>query len=263
MNGLRFAFQYQNDIKYSIHPSYLTQLREQLLSDIEKRLLKLGYQNGEFEITIQIRQWEYISHQTSFMLSVLMSDDCPDGQRWLGFFDVSAWDKSWGAKPKDPAYNPKRLLDPKKDISDESVKFKIEHNNLMPSMHIIEEQTRIATKNFIQAIESGFRFPCELKCDWPDVIFELYFTDKATEQITHRIEIEFNAFMVKWNKQQMKKDDEEAIHYIANISDTIECPEPNVVYIHVDFGNGSLTVLQKLLEYLNKSEIDIKKVILS
>jgi len=263
MKGFKLTFQYQEPMKYNLHPSYLVQIREQLCESIEKRLNKQGYQNGEFFFTIMLGSLEYYPQQSSFMLSVAMPAECIGGIAWLGSLSVSAWDTVWGAKSEAKTYNPERILNPLKDVSDKSVKFKIEHEFLLPSKEKYEKDSRIETEKFIKAIETGFRFPCELNCDWPDVIFEVFFKNQPTVQLANQTETIFCNFMEKWNKKQEKKDGEEFIHYIADISDNIESPKPNVVYIHVDFANGSIIVLQKLLQHLNKSNLDIEKIVLA
>ena len=95
-------------------------------------------------------------------------------------------------------------------------------------------------------------------CTYPDVIFSLYFPFEADAALEEKAEAVFGDFREEWDE---KHDD--GIHDVSNAKELVENNDKKVVHLAVDFGNCNPRVIKSLVKWLEKSGLDIEKIIIS
>lgn len=108
-----------------------------------------------------------------------------------------------------------------------------------------------------EVAEKTFKFPYEINGeDYPDTIFEVYFSHKVAKKHLAKLDDVLSKYM----QQQATCDEgDAAVHYIGEA----ECAEDDdhVAQIHIDFGGSDPEMILDVLDVLSKNVRRIAKVV--
>lgn len=244
------------------HSSYITLIQSYIHPILIKKLEKIGYQDEKLTVSLSPRDPSYyLAHQPIFQAGVytqVPEDILGTNLVLVGLFDVALIDKSWGIRHNDRVFDPQKYrYDLYSKVDSDSMRVYLEHFKAFPPRHILEKQMKEEEKNFMDAL-NDFPFSVEIVCDWPDVIFEIYFNDSVSLETIHEIEMLFSKCTAEWNNSKNHKKNANVIHYVG---DACLQKRNQMVSIHVDFGDCSPEkVLIFILKYINDSNLNINKI---
>ena len=111
----------------------------------------------------------------------------------------------------------------------------------------------------IEKLEKFDSFRVDVYCEsYPDVIFEIILDAPPTqEQIVTAVGA-LDQFVAKYNKRHFLKP----IHYVSDIGSLPDGDHPRGIYIHVDFGNCSPSVLIVAVEAFKNTNLPIFRIAL-
>ena len=244
--------------KFPLHPSYLQLIQTQLDGPIQKILSGHQYPAGEYEASLILRQPE-LQHQAPFSLWITMCK--PGGVRqFLGTISVSYTDKELKKQKKSPSC---KRLQPEIDISGLSARVTITDENLSPSKQEFESQSKKSEERFQKETKKGVRFPYEILCEWPDVIFAVHYAAPVTEDLKAKTLTVFEQFVEKHNRRALFGAS--CIHDVFDVTDEDFLTERDekAAYVFIDFGNCDPAILSKLFRHLSKSDLPIQKLTLT
>lgn len=244
-------------IKHCVHPSWYELCEKQTKDEVINLLKKHLYEPGEYTLNFYAFKGHIHrkSNQNFFTGWITRKDEkIVEGVTTVGPIYFDYYDDTF------EKYNFKNEwpeIDCEKEVVNNTAQFVVYGDNLMPSPKEYEIICEKSAERFIKRLHKSVNFPLEIACDYPDVIFEIYYDckpDKTLKAATLKV---IEDYVIKYNKRH-----DDGIHHVANASDFIKRKKSNVVYIHVDFGNCDIDVLALVIRAIGKSDLPIKQMIL-
>ena len=134
----------------------------------------------------------------------------------------------------------------------------INGNTLENFIQFINDERHYPKKRNKKREKKNNDFPCEISesCEYPDVIFSLYFEQKKNNKLKKSVIDEFAAFQSHWESEH-----DYGIHTIIDADEIDISCDKDAVNVFVDFGNCTPEIIEDVLDWLKHSKLKIKKMI--
>lgn len=251
------SYEKRDAVHRSTHKSWCELCEKQTKDKVINILKKHLYEPGEY--TLDFYTYDGFirkkSHQNFFQGWLTRKDEnAMGGKVLIGGVSFDYFDDTF---EKYDFVNEWPKIDCKKELMNPNPRFIVVHDGLFPSPKEFEIMSQKSAERFIKRLHKAVDFPLEIACDYPDVIFEICYDRKPDEGLTLDTLKFFEEYAAKYNKRH-----EDGIHYIADVTDTVDDRRADSVCVHVDFGECGIEVLASFIKAVGKSSLPIKEMTL-
>lgn len=244
-------------IKHAVHHSWYEICEKQTKDEIIAILKKHLYEPGEYTLHFYaFKDFIHRKNDQNFFCGWLTrkDDSFADGTAPLGMVRFDYYDNTF------ETYDFKNQwpeIDCEKSLANPTAQFTVAGEDLMPSPKEYEIICEKSAERFIKRLHKSVNFPLEIACDYPDVIFEICYDSEPEQKLIENTLKVIENYAEKYNKRH-----DDGIHYVGEVSESIENRKSNAVYIHIDFGNCNIDVLALVIRAIGKSDLPIKEITL-
>ncbi|MBO5797653.1 MAG: hypothetical protein J6R77_04825 [Clostridia bacterium] len=250
-------YQKSSDVQVNIHPDWYDLCKAQTEDAIIDILKKHLYEPGEYTLHVYVST-KPIYHKKNQRFFhgwlTLQTERTQGGTYPVGPIELDYWDDTFDTYDFKTNW-PK--IDCEQPPTNAGATLTVVSERLFPSFKEHEILNKQAAERFIKRLHNAVTFPLQIACDYPDVIFEVCYSDIPDGDLAAKTLAVFETYANKYNKRH-----EEKIHFVDLVTTEIEGQKANAVYIAVDFGDCEVSVLPLVLKAVGKSGLPITEMIL-